>query len=41
MTVAGPYADDEVWREILDGDSAPICVLNAIDGSVIDTMLGY
>lgn len=40
-TVAGQFAEKEEWRGILHGDSSPICVLNAIDGSVIDTSVGY
>ena len=37
----GLQGNTDYDQEVLGGDYSPLCVLNAIDGSVIDTMLGY
>lgn len=37
----GLYGKTDYYQEVLSGDYAPLCILNAIDGSVIDSMTGY
>ena len=37
----GLYGKTDYYQEVLSGDYAPLCVHNAIDGSVIDSMMGY